>query len=101
MTRVADRSRRHEGRQHASPPRLAREAARATLAGTVLAVGMTWPLVLHLGSDIGRDLGDPLLEAWQVAWIGHALLEQPLHLWQANTFWPDQDTLAFSDALVG
>ncbi|MGH3066856.1 MAG: hypothetical protein ACRDOF_11225, partial [Gaiellaceae bacterium] len=58
-------------------------------------------LVLHLGSDIGKDLGDPLLQAWQVSWIGHALLEQPLDLWQANTFWPNADTLAFSDALVG
>jgi hypothetical protein len=62
---------------------------------------MTWPLALHIGSDIGKDLGDPLLQAWQVAWIGHALLEQPLHLWQANTFWPYDETLAFSDALVG
>ena len=62
---------------------------------------MTWPLTLHLGRDIGKDLGDPLLQAWQVSWIGHALLERPLDLWQANTFWPNVDTLAFSDALVG
>jgi hypothetical protein len=66
-----------------------------------LAIGMTWPLALHLGSDIGKDLGDPLLQAWQVSWIGHALVETPSDLWQANTFWPNLDTLAFSDALVG
>ena len=77
------------------------EAALAALAGAGLAVAMTWPLVLDLGSDIGKDLGDPLLQAWQVAWIGHALLHQPLDLWQANTFWPYSDTLAFSDALIG
>jgi len=80
---------------------LRRETWLATLGGVVLAIAMTWPLVLHLGSDIGKDLGDPLLQAWQVAWIGHALLEHPLDLWQANTFWPNADTLAFSDALVG
>jgi hypothetical protein len=67
----------------------------------VLAVAMTWPLVLHLGGDVGQDLGDPLLEVWQVAWIGHALLHQPLHLFQANIYWPLRDSLAFSDALVG
>lgn len=78
-----------------------REALVAALAGIALAIGMTWPLTLHLGSDIGKDLGDPLLQAWQVSWIGHALLERPLDLWQANTFWPNVDTLAFSDALVG
>jgi hypothetical protein len=78
-----------------------REALVAVGAGVVLAVVMTWPLVLHLGTDIGKDTGDPLLETWQVAWIGHALLHSPLHLWQANTFWPYDDTLAFSDALVG
>jgi hypothetical protein len=79
----------------------AREAILAALGGVALAIVMSWPLVLHLGSDIGKDLGDPLLETWQVAWIGHALLESPLDLWQANTFWPFDDTLAFSDALVG
>jgi hypothetical protein len=62
---------------------------------------MSWPLAAHLGSEIGKDLGDPLLQAWQVAWIGHALLESPADLWQANIFWPFRDTLAFSDALVG
>jgi hypothetical protein len=78
-----------------------REALLAALAGVVLAIFMSWPLVLHLGSDIGKDLGDPLLQTWQVAWIGHALLHSPLDLWQANTFWPYDDTLAFSDSLVG
>jgi len=78
-----------------------REALVAAGAGVVLAVVMTWPLVLHVGTDIGKDTGDPLLQTWQVAWIGHALLHSPLHLWQANTFWPYDDTLAFSDALVG
>ncbi len=78
-----------------------REVLAAAGAGMLLAVVMTWPLAVHLGSDIGKDTGDPLLETWQVAWIGHALVHEPLHLWQANTFWPYHDTLAFSDALVG
>jgi len=62
---------------------------------------MTWPLTHHLGSDIGEDTGDPLFQAWQVAWVGHGVLHQPLHLFQSNIFWPLSDSLAFSDALVG
>ena len=78
-----------------------REGLLAAGAGVVIAVLMSWPLALHTGSEIAKDLGDPLLQAWQVAWIGHALVTSPLDLWQANTFWPYDDTLAFSDALVG
>lgn len=77
------------------------ETLVAALVGAVLAVAMTWPLMLHLDTDIGKDVGDPLLQTWQVAWIGHALLHGPLGLWDANIFWPERDSLAFSDALVG
>lgn len=62
---------------------------------------MHWPLPLHLGRDVPRDIGDPLVQAWQVAWGGHALAHQPLDYFQANTFWPLRNSLAFSDALVG
>lgn len=84
-----------------SPSLSRRELAVLALGALALATVMSWPLVLHLGSDIPKDLGDPLLQAWQVAWIGHALLRAPLDLWQANTFWPYEDTLAFTDALIG
>jgi MFS family permease len=62
---------------------------------------MSWPLVLHLRSDVGANVGDPPFVVWQLAWIGHALLHQPLHLFQANMSWPLADSLAFSDAPVG
>jgi hypothetical protein len=78
-----------------------REIVIAALAAVVLAVAMHWPLPLHIGRDVPRDLGDPLPQAWQVAWDGHALLHQPLDFFQANVFWPLKNTLAFSDALVG
>lgn len=78
-----------------------REVLLAFAVATAVAVAMHGPLVLHLGRDFPRDLGDPLAQAWQVAWGGHALLHQPLDFFQANQFWPYPDTLAFSDALVG
>jgi len=71
------------------------------LLGCVLALAMHWPLPLHMGRDIAKDTGDPLVQAWQIAWDGHALAHQPLSWFQANTFWPLRDSLAFSDALVG
>jgi hypothetical protein len=79
----------------------ARELLACCVLAVVLALAMHWPLPLHLGRDIAQDLGDPLVQAWQVAWDGHALAHQPLRLFQANTFWPLPDSLAFSDALVG
>src|SRR4051812_3927924 len=79
----------------------ARELVVLVAGACLLSVVMHWPLVLHLGADIPKDLGDPLAESWQAAWGGHALGHQPLHLFQANQFWPFHDTLAFSDALVG
>ena len=75
--------------------------ALLALGSLGLAVVMFWPLVLHLGTDVPKDLGDPLSQAWQLAWGGHALTHQPLHFFQSNQFWPGRDTLALSDALVG
>jgi hypothetical protein len=71
------------------------------LVGVSLAMVMTWPLVLYLGTDIPAEYGDPLYNTWHVAWVGHALLHQPLDLFQANPFWPHPDSLAFNDVMVG
>src|ERR671919_311464 len=79
----------------------ARELLLVALGASLLSVVMNWPLVLNIGDDIPKDLGDPLVQAWQVAWGGHALTHQPLDFFQSNQFWPLADTLAFSDALLG
>lgn len=71
------------------------------LVGALLSCVMTWPLVWHLGGDIPAEWGDPFFDVWQVAWIGHALLHQPLDLFQSNRFWPDADTLAYNDVMLG
>ena len=71
------------------------------LAGVALAVITSWPLVLHLPSRIAPDLGDPVRTAWEVAWVGHAMLHNPLHLFDSNAFYPHPLSLAFSDSLLG
>lgn len=86
----------------APSPTLGRaELAWVALAGVALAVLTSWPLVLHLPSRIAPDLGDPVRTAWQVAWVGHAMLHQPLHVFNANVFYPHPLSLAFSDSLLG
>ena len=71
------------------------------LTGVLLAVITSWPLVLHMGSRIAPDLGDPVRTAWQIAWVGHAMLHDPLHLFESNSFYPHPLSLAFSDSLLG
>jgi hypothetical protein len=85
------------GRREPSRRELLLVAACACLAAVV----MHWPLVLNLGADIPKDLGDPLPQAWQIAWGGHALANQPLDFFQSNQFWPVEDSLAYGDALIG
>jgi hypothetical protein len=71
------------------------------LGGITLALLTTWPLVLHMGTRIAPDLGDPVRTAWEVAWVGHALLHTPLHVFDSNAFYPHPLSLAFSDSLLG
>jgi hypothetical protein len=84
-----------------SPQLGAKEILWAIVAGVALAVLTSWPLILHLPSRIAPDLGDPVRTAWQVAYVGHAMLHDPLHLFDANAFYPHPLSLAFSDSLLG
>jgi hypothetical protein len=86
----------------APSPKIGRsELLWVVLAGVGLAVLTTWPLVLHMSTHIAPDLGDPVRTAWEVAWVGHALLHQPLHVFDSNAFYPHPLSLAFSDSLLG
>ncbi|HSZ14749.1 MAG TPA: hypothetical protein VK790_12015 [Solirubrobacteraceae bacterium] len=90
------------GRRWAPSPSLPRgEIALAALAGLLLALLTSWPLVLHMGSRIAPDLGDPVRTAWQIAWVGHAMLHDPLSIFNSNAFFPHPFSLAFSDSLFG
>ncbi|MFJ8687304.1 hypothetical protein [Micromonospora wenchangensis] len=73
----------------------------AALAALLLAVVLTWPTLRDPASTIPQDTGDPTLQAWQVAWGGHALLTNPLQVWHSNTFYPEPYTYAYSDTLLG
>ncbi len=89
------------GRWAPSPTIARAEVALAALAGLLLAILTSWPLVLHMGSHIAPDLGDPVRTAWQIAWVGHAMLHDPLNIFNSNAFYPHPFSLAFSDSLLG
>jgi hypothetical protein len=102
LARQAARAQPTGARGWAPSPRLPRlELVLVALAGVLLAALVTWPLLLHLPSRIAPDLGDPVRTAWEVAWVGHAMLNSPLHLFDANAFYPHPLSLAFSDSLLG
>ncbi len=94
-------SSREPARWAPSPSFTRREVLLVILAGVLLAILTTWPLILHMQSRIAPDLGDPIRTAWEIAWVGHAMLHNPLHLFDSNAFYPHPLSLAFSDSLLG
>lgn len=64
-----------------------------------LAMLHTWPLASAPGVLSRNDNGDAVLHEWIMAWVAHQLVTSPLHLFDANIFFPERYTLAYSDHL--
>jgi len=64
------------------------------------AVAMTWPLVQGLDRLVS-DAGDTYLTAWIFHWDWRQFFRDPVHLFDANIFYPARLTLAFSENLFG
>ncbi len=85
----------------ASPASQIRELALVTLGFAALTVCLTYPLALRPGS-LGRiDNADGQYSIWNVAWVARALVLDPLHVFDANIFYPHRWTLAYSEANLG
>lgn len=69
-------------------------------AFALLTAAMTWPWVKHW-RDAASDVGDPYLSAWIFWWDFHQTFHDPLHLFDANIFFPLRTTLAFSEHSYG
>src|SRR5262245_40037621 len=74
--------------------------AHAFAACVVLAVLHTWPLAVHPGRYSLNYNADTQLNEWILAWVAHQLPRDPLHLFEANIFYPAHDALAFSEPLI-
>lgn len=99
---VVVRPRPRPGRPSVSSPGARwREPLLAIAGGLVLAVLLTWPTLRKPQTTVPGDVGDPTLQAWQLAWSGHALLSDPAQLWHSNTYFPQLYTFAYTDTLLG
>jgi hypothetical protein len=68
------------------------------IIGALLSAWLTWPTIGHPASAARIDTGDGRLSVWNVAWVAHALISNPRHLFDANIFHPHKGTLAYSEA---
>ncbi len=61
-----------------------------------------WPLPTRMSTHmLGDPFGDPLLNAWILAWDADRMRHGLQGLWQAPMFYPAPDTLAWSEHLLG
>ena len=81
---------------HGTPPWLLRIASYA-----VLLFAFTAPVSLDPGSRAFAPGPDTRLYLWTLGWDLHALKTDPLHIFDANIFYPEKQTLAYSEHLIG
>jgi len=82
-------------------PLKARHAAGVIGGFVALTAILTFPISLFPASR-AVDLGaDTRLFLWTLGWDVHALSQNPFSLFQANIFFPQMDTLAYSEHLLG
>jgi hypothetical protein len=77
-----------------------RAAAGCFALFVVLAIGETWPLTTAPGRLSLNSNGDTVLNEWVVAWVAHQAPRSPLHLFDANIFYPERGTLAYSESML-
>lgn len=72
-------------------------AGLALAAFVLLTVVQTWPLATAPATLSRNDNGDTLMNEWTIAWVQHQVIHDPRHLFDANIFYPEKNTLAFSE----
>ncbi|MBL8931800.1 MAG: hypothetical protein JNL54_16895 [Kineosporiaceae bacterium] len=81
------------------------EAGWALLLALGATLASEWKLLSGLTTTVAGDLGDPLYFAWQLAWVGHSVRQDPASLgssmWTTNTFQQAPDNLAYTDVVLG
>jgi hypothetical protein len=78
-----------------------RELLAVLATSAVLAVVLTYPFAfqsLHVGRVDSHD-GD--FSIWNVAWVARTLVVDPVHVLDANIFFPHRRTLIYSESNLG
>ncbi len=67
----------------------------------LLLFAFTAPVSLDPGARTFAPGPDTRLYLWTLGWDLHALKTDPLHIFDANIFFPERQTLAYSEHLIG
>ena len=78
----------------------ARRSALAFLIYTVIAIVLTYPLILRMSSVLPNDAGDPALNTW-ILWWNTQAAPFSTAWWNAPAFFPAPGVLSFSENLLG
>lgn len=65
-----------------------------------LTVVQTWPLASDPAHLSRHDNSDAMLNEWTLGWVAHQSLRDPVRLFDANVFFPERRTLAYSEAML-
>ena len=80
-------------------------ARQSSWAAAALYVALTfllaYPLSVTANRTLPSDDPDGHLFMWTLAWDAHAFVHQPLTIFDANIFYPNRDSLAYSENLIG
>lgn len=76
-----------------------RSSLAAALAFVALTAIVTFPQILGFGTSVPFH-SDPYFSMWRLGWVAHAIFHAPRALFDANIFYPESHTLAYSDAML-
>ena len=67
----------------------------------VIAIVFAFPLrPSQYGRALAGDSGDALLNLWILHWSGHHMFSGWSELWNTSSFWPEHNTLAYSESML-
>jgi hypothetical protein len=73
----------------------------AVAAITAVTVIVTWPLTAQLHRSLPGDYGDPVFVTWVLSWVnGQVARAGAGEFWTANIFFPERNTLAYSEHFI-
>ena len=74
--------------------------AATLLLFVAMAVVQTWPLARDPAHLSRNDNADTVLNEWALSWVAHQVVHDPVHLFDANIFYPERYTLAYSESMI-
>jgi hypothetical protein len=71
------------------------------LVYVVLTIVLAYPLSIDPAGRLLSASADMLLMIWMLMWDTYAFIHRPFSIFEANIYYPQHDTLAYSENLIG